>query len=68
MPEITIKHQTDPKNFAYYWIGIAFLFLNKIRHSIRGYTNPRPFPITQIKQAIEYDLSIVDHWLKILAK
>lgn len=68
MAPLTVKHQPEPNNLAYYWIGFAFLVLNKIRHSMRGYTSPRPFPITQIKRAIEYDFSIVTHWLEILAE
>jgi SAM-dependent methyltransferase len=50
-------------NLGYHGIGLAFLFLNKIRHSIRGYRTPRTFPITEFQQAIEYDLRVVDHWL-----
>ena len=41
------------KSYIYYWIGLFFLFLNKIRQSIQGYTNPRDFPITEVKKAIE---------------
>jgi len=41
------------KSYIYYWIGLFFLFLNKIRQSIQGYTNPRDFPITEVKKEIE---------------
>jgi SAM-dependent methyltransferase len=68
MSQLTVRHQPEPNNLAYYWIGFAFLVLNKIRHSIRGYTSPRPFPITQIQRAIEYDFSIVTHWLDVFAE
>jgi len=54
------------KSYIYYWIGLFFLFLNKIRHSIQGYTNPRPFPITEVKKAIEYDFNVIDQWIKVL--
>ena len=53
-------------NHLYYWIGLFFLFLNKIRQSIQGYTNPRDFPITEVKKAIEYDFNVIDQWIKVL--
>ena len=40
--------------------------LNKARHYIRGYRNPRPFPIADIKRATEYDFSVVNQWLQVL--
>ena len=68
MSQLTVKKQPEPNNLAYYWVGFIFLVLNKIRHSVRGYTSPRPFPITQVKRAIEYDFSVVNHWLEVLAE
>ncbi|MBA7515422.1 hypothetical protein ES705_07462 [subsurface metagenome] len=55
-------------NFFYYWVGLFILFLNKIRHLVFGYTNPRTFPVTDFKTAIEYDFKVVDHWIEILEK
>lgn len=55
-----------PKNKTYYLFGLGLIFLNKIRHSIKGYTNPRTFEITEYRRAIEYDFHVFNHWLKYL--
>lgn len=45
------------------WIsGGVILALNKIRHSIQGYTSPRTFHISEIQKSIEYDFSVIDLW------
>ena len=56
------------KNGLYYFIGLIFLFLNKLRHTIFGYTTPRHYPITEFARAIEYDFKIVEQWLDFLRK
>lgn len=66
MPESKIIKVPKPFNRIYYWIGLVFLLLNKIRHSIRGYTSPRTFPITEFERAIEYDFRVFNHWMEIL--
>ena len=48
--------------------GFGILVLNKIRHSLQGYKSPRPFPISEIRRAIDYDYSVVDHWLTVLGE
>lgn len=66
MPEIKIHKTPRPYNLFYYGMGLLALVLNKIRHSLRGYRTPRTFPISEIQRAAEYDLSIVNHWLRAL--
>jgi len=39
---------------------------NKIRRTVRGYTNPRTFTITEYQRAIEYDFYVFNHWLRFL--
>lgn len=68
MVEPAIFETSKPRNYLYYLIGLVFLFLNKIRHSIRGYTSPRTFPITDFKKAIAYDFRVFNHWLKVLGE
>jgi SAM-dependent methyltransferase len=51
-------------NFKYYSIGLLFLFLNKIRHSIQGYITPRPFSIREFQKAIRYDFHVVERWMQ----
>ncbi|MBI4435475.1 class I SAM-dependent methyltransferase [Candidatus Uhrbacteria bacterium] len=47
-------------------IGLAVLFLNKVRYGLRGYREPRPFAPTDLERAIAYDRKVVDQWLKAL--
>lgn len=54
-------------NLFYYCLGGIFLFLNKIRYSIRGYKTPRPFSIKEINKGIDYDFTTVDFWLNELS-
>lgn len=65
MPQLITRNEPTPKNFLYYWTGLGVLVLNKIRHALQGYTTPRTFPIEEVQRAIDYDFSVVDHWLEI---
>jgi len=47
-------------------MGLAILFLNKIRHEIQGYKTPKPFHSTEFLRAIEYDIYVVTKWLEVL--
>lgn len=49
-------------------IGLAILFLNKIRYSIFGYRNSGPFSINKIQMAIEYDIHVVNLWYNLLSE
>ena len=60
--ETKYLQQPKPKNLFYFLFGLGVLMLNKIRYYLRGYTSPRPFDISQIQQAINYDLNTVNHW------
>jgi len=42
--------------------GGVLLALNKVRHTIQGYTSPRTFHISEIEKAVEYDFSVVALW------
>lgn len=66
MNEAKIVRPLNPHNYLYYGIGLPFLCLNKIRHSLRGYTSPRPFLMIEFKKAIEYDFNVVNNWIKFL--
>ena len=56
----------DPHNHFFSFVGLGILFLNKIRHAVEGYKNPRTFSIKEFSRAIEYDFSVVDHWQSVL--
>ncbi|HEX3048542.1 MAG TPA: methyltransferase domain-containing protein, partial [Bacillota bacterium] len=53
-------------NTGCHLLGAPILFLNKIKHSIQGYTSPRPFPISEFQRAIKYDDKVVQNWMKYL--
>jgi hypothetical protein len=47
------------KEALYFLAGLAILLMNKIRYAIKGYQTPRPFDLSNIAKAIEYDYSVV---------
>jgi SAM-dependent methyltransferase len=55
------------RNAAYFTLGSLALLANKLRYTLRGYRNPRPFPNTEYARAIAYDLGVVDAWMARLA-
>lgn len=48
-------------NIFFYWMGLGVLVLNKLRYALRGYRSPRPFPVSEIDQAVEHDLEVARH-------
>jgi len=66
MMDIKIVKQGKASNFFYHTAGFAILLLNKLRRSVTGYTGARNFPVSDFKQAIEYDFSIVGWWIDFL--
>ena len=54
-------------NFMCHLMGLAILFLNKIRHELQGYTTPKPFHSTEYLRAIEYDILVVSKWFDVLS-
>lgn len=67
-PEVMEVEIKPWQNYYYYAAGLAILALNKVRHTVKGYTSPRDFAVTEHDKAIEYDLEIVEKWLAYLAK
>lgn len=53
-------------NYFFYIAGLIILVLNKIRHTLTGYTTPRPFPVSEIEKAIEYDYTVTNRWQEFL--
>lgn len=51
------------RNAVYYLLGLGFLLLAKVKHSVSGYTSPKPFDSTQIERCVDYDIRVVDQWL-----
>lgn len=59
----SIKNRLE--NWFYTGAGVVFLTLAKIKH-MKGYTTPRPFPVSEIAKAIDYDIRVVDRWMSFL--
>ncbi len=53
-------------NFFLFIIGFILRIINKIRHSIIGYTSPRPFSSRDIERSVNYTLNVVANWEKAL--
>jgi SAM-dependent methyltransferase len=52
----------------FFTTGLGFLALAKGKHTLQGYTSPKPFDISEIDRCIEYDRRVVDEWLQELAR
>lgn len=54
----------SPKNvnkMLFYLFGLLVLILNKIRYGIFGYKKTRTFSVSDIEQAVAYDVSVVNN-------
>jgi len=54
------------RNIFLYFVGIAFLALAKVKHTLFGYTSPKPFDVSETERCIAYDIRVVDQWLSYL--
>lgn len=61
-----IENSPRSSNSFNYFSGMAILFLNKIRHELRGYTSARGFDFEGINRAINYDFRVVNRWVDYL--
>jgi SAM-dependent methyltransferase len=61
------EFRTAARDVLMYGAGLVFLTLAKAKHIVRGYSSPKPFPLTEIERSIAYDLKVVDEWLLHLA-
>jgi len=66
MTQVEVMNLRKTHNFIYYFTGLFFLFLSKLKNLMQGYRSPRPFGILDFKKAIEYDFRVVDGWLHFL--
>lgn len=64
MPEDVYQEINPPldNNFTCWLSGCLILALNKIKHTIQGYTSPRTFHISEIERSVKYDFSVVALW------
>ena len=51
-------------NRFYYGAGLVFLLLAKTKSLLRGYRDAKPFATAEVERCIDYDLRVVDGWLR----
>ncbi|WP_295606629.1 methyltransferase domain-containing protein [uncultured Lamprocystis sp.] len=56
------------KNAFYFLAGLGFLALAKAKHTVKGYSSPKPFDMSQTQRCIDYDIKVVDEWLSHLQR
>jgi hypothetical protein len=55
------------RDVLYFGAGLGFLGLAKIKHSIQGYTTPKPFALSEVDKCIEYDQRVAASYIRNLA-
>src|SRR5579862_9617637 len=55
-------------NRFYYVVGLVFLLLAKTKSLLRGYRDAKPFSTSELERCIDYDLNVVDRWLRQLER
>src|SRR5882724_8936072 len=55
------------RDVLYFGAGLGFLGLAKIKHTIQGYTTPKPFALSEVDQCIEYDQRVAASYIRNLA-
>jgi SAM-dependent methyltransferase len=68
MLDVKLMQPKGNHETLYYIAGCLVLLLNKVRHSVQGYTQPRSFPVSQIQRAIDYDFAVVKLWMQHLVE
>lgn len=63
---IEIENPKKSGNIVNHSIGLLFMFLNKIRHELKGYTSARGFQFENMDRVINYDFRIVKRWMDYL--
>jgi len=64
MASISTSMKSSAENVLYYNAGLVFLVLAKLKHTLKGYSTPKPIPNSEYDQCVDYDISTVNNWLK----
>lgn len=51
------------RDLFFYLAGLVFLLLAKAKHTILGYSTPKPFGMEEAERCVAYDIGVVDDWL-----
>jgi len=52
------------RNTFFYTAGLGFLTLAKAKNVLQGYSSPKPIDNSETARCIQYDVDVVDEWLK----
>lgn len=52
----------------FFTAGIAFLAMAKVKHTLSGYTTPKPFDSSDSDRCIVYDEHVIEDWLRELER
>ena len=66
-PGARVKRNLSLRDAWYYTAGIGFLALAKAKNLARGYSTPKPFDLSDAARCIDYDLKVVEGWMRGLA-
>jgi SAM-dependent methyltransferase len=55
------------RDSLFYGVGIGFLMMAKAKN-ILGFSSPKPFDISEAEKCIDYDIGVVENWLKHLRR
>ena len=62
--DVNQSSNSAPRELFFYAAGMGFMALAKAKHLLRGYTTPKPFPVSQTDRCIDYDVEVVEDWLR----
>jgi SAM-dependent methyltransferase len=66
-PGARVKNDLNVRDAWYFTAGIGFLALAKAKNLTRGYSTPKPFALADTSRCIDYDLQVVEGWMRALA-
>jgi SAM-dependent methyltransferase len=56
------------RDVFFFGAGLGFLTMAKAKYTLRGYTSPKPFEISETDRCIAYDVRVVEEWLRELGR
>ena len=63
---VVTESPNPTNNFFNHSTGLLIMFLNKIRHEIKGYTSARGFKFEDMERVINYDFRVIKRWMDYL--
>jgi SAM-dependent methyltransferase len=51
------------RDIVFYTAGIGFLALAKLKHTLLGYSTPKPIDSSETEKCVAYDIHVVESWV-----